>query len=678
MKLKYIILSTLIGVAFFDCQQSRTVGKVHSPNAELLLPKIVKAVQDRHFKPRLVNDEFSQDMFAYFIEQLDPQKEFLTQKDIVYLSKYKLTLDEAIKDNNFEFFNTAVSLLENGIAKAEKYSTQVLNDSPDFSKKEQLEINFSKLTYASDDKALKKRWQKKLKKYLLDQMYVEELNDASLNEKNLLANAKEKVGKLLAIKFEKLKSSKDNKHIETYANAFLKVNDYQSQYFSPKEKSAWEENFTRSFVGIGVRLETENAYPKIAETIIGGPAWKSNLLQTHDEILKIREQDKSSVDLMGKSIDEIVSLLKGERGTNVYLTIKNKDAQIKEVKLLRDKIEFDLAMSFLLETNQAKEKIGYIRLPRFYAGDPGSAAHVLAEIETLKANKVDGIIFDVRNNHGGSAGQCRDIIGYFLKDGIYMQTKRSKGDVNQISNDDPSVQYDGKLLVLTNSRSGSASELLSGTLQDYKRALIVGSESTYGKGSMQNFVDLNESENTNPKLGEIKMSVGLFYTASGRSPQSTGIVPDIKLTDDSKYVPSGERAETFSMANDALPKTMVSQNINVVENIEQLRSNSELRISKNKKFQLADKKAKRVLALQESNLIDLDIASYKKQKEHQVSLEKEWKEIFSDNKDFKVSFDKTQFAQDSVSIINRERWINQIKCDPYIYECYQIMNDMLG
>lgn len=678
MKLKLILFIILTGIPFFNCQQSIPVRQVHTPDAELLIPKIVQAVQENHFSPRLVDDALSQDMFEYFIEKLDPQKEFFTQKDIKHLSRHKLTLDEAITNNNFEFFNTAISLLENGIAKAEKYSSQLLNDSHDFSIKEHLEINFSKLAYAPNDKALKDRWRKKLKKYLLDQMYVEEKNNPSLDAEKLLANAKEKVQKLLSTKIDRLKTIKDNKRIEEYANAFLKVQDYQSQYLSPKEKSEWDAEFTRSFVGIGARLEIENGYPKITETIIGGPVWKAKSLEANDVILKIKEKDTAAVDLIGKPMEEIISLLKGKQGTSVYLAVRKKDARIKEVVIVRDKIEFDLAMSFLLEDKRAKQKIGYIRLPRFYAGDSGSAAHVLSEIETLKANNVEGIIFDLRNNQGGSSGECRDLIGYFLDDGIYMQTKRSNGDINQYSDNDPSVQYEGELLVLTNSRSGSASELFSGTLQDYKRALIVGSESTYGKGSMQNFIDLNETESTASKFGQIKMSVGLFYTATGRSPQSKGIIPDITLTDDSKYVPSGERAQPFSMPADALPKTKVSQNINVVENVNQLKTKSNQRTKSNKRFQLADKKAKRLLALEESNLVELDIDAYKKQKDLEADLEQEWEEIFSDIKGFKVSFDKTPFAQDSASVIKRERWINQIKSDPYIYECYQIINDMIG
>ena len=676
--MKASFLFIILGLTFFGCQQPLQVRQVHTSETESIFPKIVQAVQDHHIVSRKINDELSKDMFDYFIEKLDVQKEFLTQKDISILSQYELTIDDAIQDKNFDFLNTAITLLENGIKKAENYSDQLLTDLSDFTTKEHLEINFSKLPFASNDKALKNRWRKKLKKYLLDQMHIEKLNKPSLSNEQLLAKAKEKVQKLLTQKFDKLKAVKDRQYNEAYVNAFLKVHDFQTQYFSNEEKLEWEESFNRSFVGIGVRLETENAYPKVTETIIGGPAWKNNLLEANDEILRIKEKNTASIDLMGKSIEEIISLIKGAQGTTIYLTIKDKDANIKKVEIKREKIEFDQAMSFLLEDKHSEQKIGYIRLPRFYVGDEGSAAHILSELEILKANEVEGIIFDVRNNHGGSARECRSIIDYFLEDGICMQTKRVDGEANQIFNEDPSVQYEGKLLVLTNSKSGSASELFAGTMQDYKRALIVGGESTFGKGSIQNFIDIVESEDSGQKSGEIKMSVGLFYTASGRSPQLTGIVPDIKLTDDYKYIPSGESAQRFAMPNDALPKTAVSQAIYVVDNINQLISKSKNRTKNNEKFQLADEKAKALLSKEETHLIALDKASYKAQIEAKKNTEKKWNKINAEIENLKVSFDKRPFAKDSISVAHRQRWIKQIKNDPYIYECYQIINDMTG
>ena len=676
MRLLWIISAFVVGSLLSNCDTSISSRQVHTPQATVLMPKIVNAVQERHYKPRSLDDALSKDMFEYFIKQLDPQKEFFTQKDINRLKNYQLNLDEAIIANDFEFFDMAISLLENGMVLAEKTTTQLLAKSPDFSIKENLEVNFSKLNYAANKKDLKDRWRKKLKKYLLDQMYVEEKNDPAISAEDLFAFANKKVKKLLDIKFDKLKAIKDNQRVEEYANAFLKVHDYQSQYFSPNEKSVWDDKFTRSFVGIGVRLEIENGYPKVIESIVGGPAWKSKSILTDDVILKIKEPKSETVDLMGKSLDEVISLIKGPIGAKVQLTIKKKDGLKEVVTLTRNKIEFDIAMSFLLNDDKSKQKIGYIRLPRFYAGDPGSAAHVLSEIETLKTNQVEGIIFDVRNNQGGSGGMCRDIIGYFLEDGIYMQTKRSDKEVNQSGDNDPSVQYDGKLVVLTNAKSGSASELFSGTLQDYKRALIVGGESTFGKGSMQNFVDLNENQSNS--FGEVKMSVGLFYTATGRSPQSTGIIPDIKLSDDYKYIASGERAQPFSMAADSLAKSKVSQKINVVKNIAVLEAKSRARTDANKRFQLAEAKAKQLMKSEESQLVKLDWTGFKKQKDSSANLQAQWQEIYADIEGFEVSFDRAALFKDSASILNRERWMNQIKSDPYIYECYQIINDMEG
>lgn len=678
MKLKLIVFSILLGIAFLACHKSTNIREVYTANAEFLIPEIVQSVKDYHFSPRAINDSLSHDIFTYFIEELDPKKEFFTQKDIQHLSVYEFALDEAITDNDFTFFNTAISLLENRIAKGKKYSRDLLQADQNFSIDENLETNLSNLDFAENEKTLKDRWRRKVKKYLLDQLYIEEKNNPSVDAEKRLTIAKETVQEILTVKFDELGNVSDSKRVNDYANAFLKVHDFQSHYLSPKEKSDWDDKFTRSFVGIGARLEMENGYPKVIKTIVGGPVWKANLLRANDVILKLNEKGESAIDLLGKSLDEIVALLKGESGTSVTLIVKGADALIREVEIRRDKIEFDLAMSFFLEDSLTREKIGYIRLPRFYGGNPGSAAHVLKEIGILKANNVKGIIFDVRNNQGGSVAECRDLISYFLNEGLYMQSKDSDGYVDQLFIDNPSLQFDGELLVLTNSRSGSASELFSGTLQDYKRAVIVGGSSTYGKGSRQNFVQLNDSAITETEFGEIKMTVGLFYTAAGRSPQSNGIVPDIGLPDDSKYVVLGERSKAFSLATDSLPLKELSQTVNVVENIGVLKANSNQRIIGDRRFLLADEKARRLLELEKSNVVELELDAYNEQRALQASMEKKWKEIFSEIKGFKVSFDKAVFAEDSSLIIQRERWIEKIETDPYIYECYQIINDMIG
>ncbi|MFK8057678.1 MAG: carboxy terminal-processing peptidase [Saprospiraceae bacterium] len=676
--MKALVSAILVVLTIASCQQPVTIRQVHTTDTALLIPKIVQAVEEYHFNPRLIDDVLSKDMFTLYIENLDPKKEFFTQTDINQLSKYELTLDEAITTNNFEFFNTAVSLLENGIKKAEKYSAQHLTEAHDFTIQETLETNNSFLTYAANDKDLKDRWRRKVKKYLLDQMLLEENVNPTSTTETLQEKSREKVSSLLAERFKKLEKISDYSRAEAYANSILKVHDYQSQYLSPQEKSKWDANFNRSFVGVGARLALENGYPKVIELTIGGPIWKAKSLKVNDVILKVKEEGATEVDLFGKSVEEVVSLLKGLRNSMVTLTVKDKSDLIKEVNVKRDKIEFDQAMSFLLQGQSSDQTIGYIRLPRFYAGDPGSAAHVLSEIETLKANNVDGIIFDVRDNMGGSAGECRNLIGYFLNDGVYMQTKRSQGNVNQYGDEDPSVQYTGKLLVLTNNKSGSASELFAGTLQDYKRALIVGGKSTFGKGTMQNFVDLEESDSTGAIQGQVKMSVGLFYTASGKSPQSTGFTPDISLPDERKYVNSGERSIPFSVPADSLQRTEVNQNINVVKDIATLKANSSERVKASPKFQLADQKAKHVLSLQRSNLVPLNIEAYRKQKALTADLEKKWESIYSKIENFQVSFDETPFANDSSSVIKRQRLINQLQADPYLYECYQIISDMIG
>ena len=283
------------------------------------------------------------------------------------------------------------------------------------------------------------------------------------------------------------------KRLHEYVNAYLKIHDVQTEFLSKIEKEKWEEDFTRTLVGVGANLQIVNEYPQITELTIGGPLWKSQKAEKGDVILEIKEENQASINVLGLSMKEVIQLLRGKIGTTVRLTLKKENASVEEVAIERDKIDLDRVMSFLLEDRLQKRKVGYIRLPRFYGGKEGCAAHVLEHLELLKANDIEGIVFDVRNNKGGASRQAIEVMGYFLKEGIVMQAQYKGGGERIFEDSDGVASYEGQLLVLTNSRSGSASELFAGTMQDYGRAVIVGGRATFGKGTIQRFVDL---ENT--------------------------------------------------------------------------------------------------------------------------------------------------------------------------------------
>lgn len=649
-------------------------------NATLLLKKIVSVVEEQHLKPKTIDNTLSKEVFDFYLSQIDPNKEFLTQKDVASLQQYESQIDEELTNGTFVFFNQALQQLKKGIQKAEKYSQIAVNSSLDFSFSEQLEIQSDKLKPAANDKALKERWRKMVKYMVLEQLWTIQNQSPTLGFGEQKKRAVEHVKRLLTSRFQKTNAFTKQERLHQYVNSFLKVHDVQTEYLSKEQKEKWNEDFTRTLVGIGTRLQIIDEYPQVMELTIGGPAWKSQRIEEGDVILKIGELNQAPLDAMGMSIEKVISLLRGKTGTTVQLTVKKANAIIEEIPIARAKIDLDRAMCFLLEDKLQKKKIGYIRLPRFYVGEEGSAADVLTHIELLNEKGIEGIVFDVRNNKGGASRQAIKIMGYFLEGGIVMQGQYRNGTERILEDSDETAQYKGQLLVLTNSRSGSASELFAGTMQDYQRAVIVGGKATFGKGTIQQFVDLETTTNQEThRFGEIKMTVGKFFTASGRSPQYKGIQPDIILPDDDAFVKSGERTYEYSIPHRNLSLTNVSPSVVSSIDLEKLKKLHLQRLKTNERFQLATKKALSIKEGKGNNLLSLDYKRFKLNKEKTTQEKEVFEEIFSPIEGFKISIlPQLTTQQDSASILQNQRWIQALQKDPYVYECFWIVSDMLG
>ncbi len=488
------------------------------------------------------------------------------------------------------------------------------------------------------------------------------------------------VKRLLTSKFQKLKAIDSQERLEQYLNAYLKVHDVQTEYLSKAQKEKWTQDFNRTLVGIGARIEIIDEFPQITELTIGGSVWKSQQIEEGDVILKIAESDQAPMDALGMSIEEVIRLLRGQKGSTVHLTLKKRNGQVEEIALVRDEIDLDPAMAFILEDEQQKRKIGYVRLPRFYVGKEGCAAHVLAHLEGLKSDDIEGIVFDVRNNKGGSSREAVEIIGYFLEGGTVMQAKYRNGSHRVLEDEDTEAQYKGELLVLTNSRSGSASELFAGTMQDYGRAVIVGGKATFGKGTIQRFIGLEGTEGErSSSFGEIKMTVGNFFTASGRSPQYTGIESDIVLPDNDAFVESGERVYEYAFPHADLELVKVKQSVTSNIDFIKLQLFHFQRLISNNRFQWANDRALQIKYQQENTLVDLNYEDFKLEKEKAEQYKTNFKEVFGGIEGFKVS-PLPQFSntQDSTVIARNQRWIQMLQRDPYVYECFWIVNDLLG
>jgi len=652
----------------------------YNQNDSLLLKEVTTAIQEQHLQPKAIDDQLSKEIYAYYLAQIDPNKEFLTQKDIALLKPYQNQLDEAFTNGTFDFLHQALKQLQKGILKAEKYSQIAIQNDLNFDLNEQLETNPEKLTFSSNKQALKERWHKKVKYMVLKQLWMNEKPSDAISFEAQKQQAINNVKRLLTSKFQKTKAIDQEDRLQEYLNAYLKVHDFQTEYLSKTQKKKWNEDFNRTLVGIGTRLEIINEYPQITELVVGGPAWKSQHIEKGDVILEIAQNEQMPIETLGMSIEEVVRLLRGEIGSTVHLSLQKTNTTVEKISIVRNKVDLDPAMAFVLEDKLQKRKIGYIRLPRFYIGDEGSAAHILAHLRAFNANGIEGIVFDVRNNKGGSSREAIEMMGYFLEGGTVMQGKYRDGTHRVMEDTDNEAQYKGQLLVLTNSRSGSASELFAGTMQDYGRAVIVGGRATFGKGTIQRFVDLESTtEEGSNNFGEIKMTIGKFFTANGRSPQYKGIHPDIVLPDNDAFVESGERVYLHALPPTDLEITKVHQSIIPVLPLENLKKLHLQRFAQDKRLQWATKKAQQIKDLQDHTLVHLNYEGFKFQQKKTSTINETFKDTFGNIEGFKVSpLPSSTLAQDSTSILQNQRWIEMLERDSYVYECFWVINDMLG
>ncbi|MCB0552912.1 MAG: carboxy terminal-processing peptidase [Phaeodactylibacter sp.] len=652
--------------------------KAEAPS--LLIKQVIQTVQANHLQPRGIDDALSVDLFRYYLSHLDPNKLFFTKEAISQLQQYELTIDDELQNASLIFFDRSVELWRKGIADAENYCRMALEAEIGVFAEDYFETNAAKSAYAKDANGLQERWAMVVKKHVLDELLVEEKNNSGLAFELRKEVAIERVGRMFSKRFEKLKNQGKEALLEDYVNAFLKIQDVQSEYLSPEEKAKWDSEFNRSFVGIGVQLKNVAGYPAISELIIGGPAWKSGQLEQGDILLTIADGSSAPVDVSGMSAEDVVGILKGEKGAAITVTIRKGDNTVKDISLKRDEIELDLAMSFLLQDEALKRKVGYIRLPRFYAGEEGCAAHLLAELERLKAREVGGIVLDLRDNQGGAAREAIKIMGYFLKEGVAMQAQYRDGRHSIFEDTDGIAQYDGQLIVLVNTNSSSASELLSGTMQDYGRAVVVGSQATYGKGTIQRFFNLEEENGNGASgLGEVKLTIGKFFTAAGRTTQYKGVTPDIILPDDFQFVQSGERVYEYSLVTEGLELSKVNQDVCLIPDLTEIQARSNRRVKNNSRFQLAVAKAQAKMDAETHSLINLNYEKYKARKEREQILADQYQAIFKAIEAFTATpILETTDLEDPASKAKMDFWKTKIQQDPYIQECYWIMNDILG
>jgi len=661
------------------------------PEKEAFLMGVLNFVlTNAHYHPADLNDAFSEKVYTNYLKVIDGNKRYLLESDVDGLNKYKTLIDDEFKEQRINFFNESYPLFQTRIQEAKTYYKEILAKPIDFTVKESIDTDYEKQPWAKNKEELKERWRKQLKLNVLssieDKLKLQEKDSIGKEPKKNFAElekeSRETTLKSLNEFFEFFEEISREEWLSVYINTLLEQFDPHTNYLAPDDKQKFDESMAGSMEGIGAQLRKKDQNTEITEVIPGGPAMKQGELENGDIILKVAQGDEQPVDIAGMRLEKVVKMIKGKKNTTVKLTVKKADGNVKVIAIVRDKFEIEetFAKSSIIDTPEGK--FGIIHLPKFYISFENRDGRdafkdVAKEVEYLKEQNIEGIIVDLRNNGGGSLQTVVDMVGLFIPQGPVVQVKAKSGESDVLYDRDNKTQWTGPLVVLINNYSASASEIFAAAIQDYNRGLVLGSKHSYGKGTVQNLLDLNRFGNKKiGDLGAMKFTSQKFYRVNGGSTQLKGVESDLVLPDRFLYVDTGERDNDNAMQWDKIAKAKY----NVFDyNFAPVKDKSKSRVAANAQFKLIDESAKWVKSQQDDNTFPLEYNEYLAKSKQ---LEEQSKR-FNVLKDYKNSLAFTSLPHDESLIKNdtvlqnkRKRWFKSLNNDVYVEEAVNVLKDI--
>ena len=661
------------------------------PNKDRLLVDLVSYVLDKlHYDPQIINDDFSIKVYDDFIDAVDSQKRFLLKSDLELFTQYRLSVDDQIDSSDIAFFNVVYETLKKRIDEVENFYGEILEVPFNFQINEEINLDYENLEYASSSDELKKIWRKRLKLSALDgYASKKEIKDKEevISEEEIEKESRTAIFENLKDFFQFNNELERSDWFSIYLNSIVTQFDPHTSYLAPEAKEAFDQNISGKFQGIGARLFKRNQQVEISEIIIGGPVWRDNLLNVGDIIIAVAqsaEEEPTEISLM--KLSDATDLIKGEKGTNVFLTVKRVDGGVEQVEITRDIVELEETYAKSSIIKDESNIYGLINLPRFYVdfddyGERNAASDIKKEILELKNKNINGLILDLRNNGGGSLKTVVDITGFFIEKGPVVQVKSIGGRKEILKDNDPSIIWDGPLVILVNEFSASASEILAAALQDYNRAVILGSKQTYGKGTVQNVVDLNNviSGNTYGDLGSLKITTDKFYRVNGGSTQLEGVKSDLIFPNRYSYIDIGEKDLDNPLSWDKIDPARYDNSVKVF-NYAQAISNSKERIGQNEYFSIIDQHAKLIKSKQDDKTISLDYNSYKEDQEEFKLQSDKLKVIEEFNSPYLFEWNDNNLNANSSYNDDmkekRDRWIKSLQKDIYVDEAMNLLKDL--
>jgi carboxyl-terminal processing protease len=703
MSKKFIpVILVLTAASLFLAFQ--TQGNTDRDNPKSKYTRIIRNVgmllEQGHYSPKTINNDFSKQVLKKFIADLDGDKNIFLQNDIDGFKKFEARIDDEIHGAELISFFSINEIYLKRLNETAVLYTDILAKPFDFSANEAVMLDREKLNSPKSEAERKDIWRKRLK-YLTLSRYTDMLDDREKNkgkedfkfkaDSTLEREARDAVRKQIERYFSTKKTRENNdENFSTFVNAITGTMDPHTNYFAPVDKRSFDESMKGSFYGIGAQLKEDDGKIKIANLISGGPAWKGGELKAEDEIIKVAQGNDEPVDVTGYSVTDAVKIIRGaKKGSEVRLTVRRMDGSVTVISIIRDEIKLDdtFAKSAIINGDH---KVGYIYLPEFYIdfADPNGAKcseDVAREIEKLKAENVEGIIMDLRSNGGGSLPEVVKMVGLFIEDGPVCVVKGREDKPYQWKDRDKSVLYSGPLTVMVDEFSASASEIFAAAIQDYKRGIIIGSTSTYGKGTVQRNIPLNpESENglfgnrNTEDLGSVKLTLQKFYRVNGGATQLKGVTPDIVIPDRLEYLKFREKDNSTALPWDEIGKAEYTTWTSTISNDAVINYSYE-QISKNTTFNKI-KESIKWLEQNSDKEYSLNLNTYREDQKQLKAKLKELDELYKLNKEMMVK----NIAADSVNInASKEKieknaqWLKRVGNDIYIDETVKVMNNMI-
>ena len=690
------------------------------PRREKLIGNILKnALETYHYRALKINDEVSQKAFAQYLKKIDGSKQFLTKGDIKELEAFQFEMDDEMVTGDYVLINKSLAILKKRTILAESLRKEAFKKQFDFSGNEQVEVDPEKRDWAKDENLLKDNWklifkQATLNKYL---SLIDEQSDKpsksiknnikksskklppvkKLTDAEMRAKAHESVSKRFQKIFDRLAKEDRDDQLDNFYNSLTAVFDPHTTYLPAKKKEDFDIDITGKLEGIGAVLQEDGSYIKVVQVVPGGPAWRQKDLETDDTILAVSQGAGDSVDLTDMKVDDAVRYIRGKKGTEVRLTVKKVDGTRKIIPIVRDEIEVaaSFAKSSVLQYKDSDSKIGYIQLPKFYRDFENSQINctddVRKELERLKKANVDAVVLDLRNNGGGALEDARLMSGLFIGKGPVVQVKDHTGKIEVLENEDPSVFYDGPLIVLINRFSASASEILAGAMQDYGRAIIIGGDFSHGKGTVQAVLNLNQGPLLSmfgPTMGALKVTIQKFYRVTGASTQYKGVTSDIILPDLFSYVESREKDLEYSLPWDQIATKPFSKWSKFSYNLPQLREKSSARVKTNPRFNKIVKNIEYLNKKKKDTLVSLNLKQVQTEDAQNKKMAEELKMDEEDKNLLVTSFEDSLKAHENIRPGDmkkwskdfdqrKEEWVKSLRQDVVLEESVKVANDVI-